>query len=99
MKGHLERSKGIKDISYVNLRPAGDANMKMWEAKLDELLDELKNLFARCWNPGDVGTLVNRIHDKVHRALIWEREHLFQTFCQDTVTRLFVARVVGQIKT
>jgi len=47
MEGDLSRCEGIKDISYVNLWPAGDTDMKIQQVKLDELLNKLKNSFAR----------------------------------------------------
>jgi len=47
MKGNLARRKGINDVSYVDLRPAGDTNMKFWNMVLDKLSDELEDPFAR----------------------------------------------------
>jgi len=65
---------------------------------LDEVLDELKNPCARCWNPEVVGTLVSRIHNKVGWALARESRDPLQAFYQITVTRLFNPFVVPRIK-
>ena len=54
----------------------------------------MKNPFARCWNPRVVGTLVDRIHDKVGWALTWESKDPLETFYQVTVIRLFNPSVV-----
>jgi len=98
MKGYSERGKWIKDVSYVDLWPACDANMKIWKVKLDKLLDELKDTFTGRWH-GAVGTLINGVHDKVDWVLIGDCEHLFETFCQNGDTRLFLASVVIGMKT
>ena len=72
--------------------------MEIWTAKFDETFHELKNPFTKRWNPRAVGTLVDGIHDKVDWMLIWKHEHLFQAICQNVVTELSRATVVGRIK-
>ncbi len=42
--------------------------------------------------------LVEGIDYKVRWMLIWECGHLVQDLCQNTITRLFLAVVVGQMK-
>ena len=98
MKAYPERGKWIKDILYVDLWPACDANMKIWKVKLEGVLDELKDTFAGRWH-GVVGTLVNGVHDKVDGALIGECKHLFKTSCQNGDTRLFLAFIMIGMKT
>ena len=78
-------------------KPACDADMKIWKAKLDELLDELKDTFTGRWH-GAVRTPVKGVHDKVDGALIRECEHLFKTSCQNGDTRLLCAFQVLKLR-
>jgi hypothetical protein len=45
-----------------------------------------------------VVALVEGIDDKVHWMLLRECGHLIQDLCQNTITRLLLAVVVGQMK-
>ena len=45
-----------------------------------------------------VVALVEGIDDNVRWMLIWECGHLVQDSCQNAITRLFLAIVVGQMK-
>ena len=95
MKGYPERGKWIKDVSYVDLWPACYTDMKIRKVKLDKLPDELKDTFAGRWH-GAVRTLVDSVHDEVDWTfkLIRECDHSFQTFHQNSFTRLSLASVV-----
>src|SRR5882757_7352317 len=47
MKGHPERGKRHNGIPYIDFRAACNAYVKVWKAKIDKLLQELKDAFAR----------------------------------------------------
>jgi hypothetical protein len=99
MKTYSVRGKRSKDVSYIDLWPACDTDMKIRKAKVGQLLDEVKDPFSRWWNATAIRTLVKSIDDKVYGALIRECEHLFQTSCQNRVTGLLFASVVVRMKT
>jgi hypothetical protein len=72
--------------------------MKIWKAKLNELLDEQENSFARGRDARGVGTFVESVDYNIGWILIWYSEHLFQALGQKDVTRLACAFVVIRIK-
>ena len=45
-----------------------------------------------------IGRLIECVHEEVDGTLIMQREHVFQVFCQNTVTRLILSDVMGEIK-
>jgi len=61
MERYPARGQRLKDISYVNFWATCYTYMKVWYTTVDELLHKLKNSFARCWNPGEVGTFINGV--------------------------------------
>jgi hypothetical protein len=89
----------FKDISYVDLGATGDTDMKIWKAKLDELLDEQENSFSRGRNARGIGTFIEGVDYKIDRILIWDPEHLFQALPQEVITGLFRAILMSFIKT
>jgi hypothetical protein len=58
---HSARGQRLEDISYVNFWATCDTYMKVWYMKVDKLLHKLKDPFARCWNPRDVGTFIKGV--------------------------------------
>jgi hypothetical protein len=72
--------------------------MKFWKAKVDKVLQKAKDALARRWNPGRYRRLIECVHDQVDRTLSRECEHVFQAFCQNSVTRLHLSVVVIRIK-
>jgi hypothetical protein len=91
MKGHPERGKRHNGIPYIDFRAACNAYVKVWKAKIDKLLQELKDA-------GRVRRLIEGVHDEVDGTLIRKCEHLFQAFCQDAVTGSFPSTIVNRIK-
>jgi len=99
MEGHAERSQRLEDIFYVRIWAACDAYMKIWKAKLDEVLDKLKDVFTRRGNPRGVSRFIQAIDDKIRRTLIRQCEHFFQAVCQSLIIGLSRAAVVSCVKT
>ena len=62
MQGHAERCQNIKDTLYVDLGPTRDANVQIWDAQANEILDKIKDLLSWSWHAGIIGTLVEGIH-------------------------------------
>ena len=84
--------------SNIELRSAGDAYVKMWKMKVNELLDKRENLFTRRWDSGPVWALVNRVKDNVNRPKIGNREHIFETLYHNTIAGLLCTILVSGIK-
>jgi len=61
MERHPARGHELKDISYVNFWATCDTYMKVWYMKVDEILQKLKDAFARRWNPRGVGTFIKGV--------------------------------------
>jgi hypothetical protein len=76
MQGHLMMCQRCKSSSDIELRLAGDTDMKMQEMKVDKLLDKCKNLFTRRWDSRPVWTLVESVKDNVHRSWSGNCEHI-----------------------
>jgi hypothetical protein len=99
MEGHAEGVQRLEDIFYVEIWAACDAYMKVWKAKLNEVLDKLKDAFTRGGESRGASRLVQAIDDKICWTLIWQREHFFQAVCQSLITGLSRAAVVSCVKT
>jgi hypothetical protein len=99
MERHPARGQRLKDISYVNFWATCDTYMEVGYMTVDELLHKLKNPFARCWNPRDVGTFIKGVKYEVDGTLIREGEHLFQAPRQNVVIRLSRTTIVIGMKT
>jgi len=63
-------------------------HVEIWKVKVNELFHKLQNAFTRGWDPGDVGTFIEGIHNKVDWTLFREREHFFQALHQSIITWL-----------
>jgi hypothetical protein len=98
VKGHPERGQRFDGISYVNFGATRDTDMKFWKAEADEVLQKLKHPFASRWDPRRYRRLIECVHDKVDGRLIRECEHIFQAFCQNTVTKLHLSVVMIRLK-
>src|SRR5229473_5630727 len=99
MERYPARGQRLEDISYVDFWPTCDTYMNIWYMKVDELLHKLKNSFAGCWNPRDVGTFIKGVYYQIGWALILQCEHLYQAPLQRVIIRLLPAIVVIGIKT
>jgi hypothetical protein len=98
MEAYTERGQRLNYTSYVDLRSAGDTNTVIRKVKVNEVLQKMKDLFARRWNPKRVGRLIESV-DYVDWRLIWKPKHLFQALRQIGVTRLSLALIMIRIKT
>ena len=81
----------------VELGTAGDADMKMWEAKVSEVLYKRKDLSTRRRDTRRVWTLVESVQDDVNRV-VGNGEHVFEALCHATNRGLLFAIIVCQIK-
>jgi hypothetical protein len=97
MKRHSTRGQRVEDISNVDFGAAGDTNMEMREAKIDEFLNKPENPFAGRWNSGGIRALIDGVHDKVDRKLTWKGDHFLQAFYQDTITGLLLAILMNGV--
>src|SRR6266571_6698535 len=79
MQRHTATCQRCKSSSNIELRTAGDAYMKTWQAKVDELLDKRKDLSTRRWDSRRVWTLVERVQNNVHGPRMGNREHILET--------------------
>jgi hypothetical protein len=61
VEGHSARGQTFKDVSYVDFGAACNTYVKFREIKVNELLQKLKNLVARRWNPKNVRTFIQGI--------------------------------------
>ena len=84
--------------SNIEFRSAGDAYMEMRKMKVNEFLDECKNLFTRRWDSRPVWTLVKGVKDDVNRLRIGNREHILETLYHDTIAGLLCTILVCRIK-
>jgi hypothetical protein len=98
VKRHPERGQRFNGIPYVDLGAARGTYMKVWKAKVDKLFQKLKDALPSRWNPGRYWRLIECVHDQVDRMLITECKHIFQAFCQNTVTRLILSVVMSKMK-
>jgi len=98
MERHPARGQRLKDISYVNFWATCDTYMKVWYMKVDELIHKLKNPFARCWKPRDVGTFIKGVYYQVDRMAILDCEHIYQATFQSVITGLLGAVSMNRIK-
>jgi hypothetical protein len=97
MKGHLKRRRGLQSSSDVDFGSTCDTYMKIWEGKFDELLHETEDQVPRRWQSKSVGTLVERVHNNVDRAVIGKRECVLQALYQHVISGLVCAIVMSLI--
>jgi len=62
--------------------------MEIWEAKSNELMHKVKDLFSRGWNAGGDGTLIECIQNDVCRILGKKMEHFFEALYHSPIIRL-----------
>jgi hypothetical protein len=71
--------------------------MEIWEVKVNEFIDKLKDLFPRRWNTRSIRTLVEGVQNNVCRAILLEGEHFFQAFYHGAITRRPYSTIVYRI--
>jgi hypothetical protein len=98
MKRYSTRGQRVEDLSNVDFGAAGDTNMKMWKAKIDEFLNKPENPFAGRWNSRGIRALIDGVHDKVYRKLTGKCDHFLQAFYQDTIAGLLLAIFIDGVK-
>src|SRR6266702_5266702 len=76
VKGNLTKRERREDGLNVDFWTTCDADMKTRKPKADEVLYEVKDLFAGGWDPKSARTFIERIQDDISRAVIRKREHL-----------------------
>jgi hypothetical protein len=72
MKGHAERCQKLEGTLYVDLRSARDANVQIWDAQANKILDKIEDLFSWGWHAGTVRTLIKCVHDEITSDLKWK---------------------------
>jgi hypothetical protein len=77
----------FKDGKNVNLRATGDTHVDIWEAETNKFVDKIEHLFSRRSNIRPERTLIDCVQDDVGRALLIEREHLFETLYHSAIIR------------
>jgi hypothetical protein len=72
MEGHAERCQRIENSLNVDLGSTRDADMEVWDAQANKILDKIEDLFSWGWHARIVWTFIERINDDVDRALNWK---------------------------
>jgi len=72
--------------------------MEIWEAKSNEFIDKVKNLFSRGWDAGCDGTLIECIQNDVGRIMRKVMKHFFEAFCHSAIIRLPHSTIVGRME-
>jgi len=62
--------------------------MEIWEAKSNEFIDKVKDIFSRGWDAGRDRTLIECIQNDVSRVLGKEMEHFFEALYHSPIIRL-----------
>ena len=81
----------------VELGTAGNADMKMWQTKINEILDKRKDLSTRRRDTRRVRALVESVQDDVS-WVVESREHVLEALCHHTKHGRLFAIIVLQIK-
>src|SRR5712672_169747 len=82
----------------VEFRPTCNTYMEIWEAKSNELIDKVKNLFSRGWDAGRDRTLIECIQNDVGRTMGKEMEHFFEAFRHRAIARFVFSTIVCRVK-
>jgi len=72
--------------------------MEIWEAKSNEFIDKVKDLFSRGWDAGRDGTLIECIQNDKGRTRGKDMEHVFEAFRHSAITRFFFSTIVCRVK-
>jgi len=98
MERDTEKCQGLEDISNVDFWATCYTDVEIWEAKVNEIFDKIKDLFSWRWHARVIRALIECIHNEVKRLLRREGENHFQALCQGVIIRLLSTFVAFQIK-
>jgi hypothetical protein len=94
MKSHVVDSQRLEYISNVDLGPAGNIKMNMWEPQVDKFLHNDEDLFSRRRASGGIGALVKGVYDDIESPLPWVFEHGLQAFQECILAGLAEAAIM-----
>jgi hypothetical protein len=98
MKRNSVRCQREKSVQDIGLRAASDADAKIFDLKLDQVLDEVEDPLAWWHYAGGIRTLVQSIYDKINSWLLWEWQHVLQAIEKYSAIRQARSIIVGRVE-